>query len=590
MLKVAAGFAKAHPQLFSMEVWGGATFDVSMRFHFEDPWERLAKLRKAIPNILLQMLIRGANGVGYSAYPDNLIEAFVEKSWETGVDIFRIFDSLNWMQNIAPCIEMVRKRTGGIAEGTLCYTGDILDLSRTKYNLQYYLRMAKDLENAGAHMIGIKDMSGLLKPYAAYELVSALKNEVKIPIHLHTHDTSSLQSATYLKAIEAGVDIVDCALGALSGLTSQPNLNAIVEMMKFHERENPLDVQSLNAYSSYWETIRDYYSPFESGLKAGTAEIFEHEIPGGQFSNLKQQAKALGLGDRLPEIKKSYRDANDLFGDIVKVTPSSKVVGDMAQFMVANQLTSEDILNKGRSISFPDSVVSFFRGDIGQPEGGFPVVLQKMILKNKEPYIDRPNQHLKPLDLEAEFKNFLYEFGHDLNFNDFLSYQLYPKVFLEYLNAYREYGDVSVIPTKYFLYGMKPGEETTIEIVRGKTLLVKLVSIGPVDVEGKRVLFFKLNGQTRNLEIQDNNSEIKLKENKKVDINNSLQIGSPLQGLLTTVFVKEGDNVQINQPLFLIEAMKMETTVTASQSGQVKSVVLPPASLVQTDDLIIELE
>lgn len=590
MLKVAAGFAKAHPQLFSMEVWGGATFDVSMRFQYEDPWQRLAKLRKAIPNVLLQMLIRGANGVGYSAYPDNLIAAFVEKSWETGVDVFRIFDSLNWMQNIAPVITMVRSRTGGLAEGTLCYTGDILDPSKTKYNLQYYLRMAKDLENAGAHLIGIKDMSGLLKPYAAFELVSALKNEVKIPIHLHTHDTSSLQAATYLKAIEAGVDIVDCALGSLSGLTAQPNLNAIVEMLRFHEREQPMDIQSLHAYSNYWETVRTYYQPFESGLKSGSAEVFEHEIPGGQFSNLQQQAKALGLGDRLPAIKKTYREANELFGDIVKVTPSSKVVGDMAQFMVANQLSAADILQKGNSISFPDSVVSFFKGDLGQPEGGFPAALQQMVLKNKKPYTDRPNHHLPPLDLEEAFKNFQYECGHDLNFTDFLSAQFYPKVFLDYLDIYRKYGDISVIPTKYFLYGMKPGEETTVEIVRGKTLLVKLVSIGPVDASGKRVLFFKLNGQTRNLEIQDHNSGIKLIENRKADLNNDLHIGSPLQGLLTAVFVKAGDTVEVNQPLFLIEAMKMETTVTASQPGKVKSIVLPPSTLVQTDDLIVELD
>lgn len=590
MLKVASGFARAHPQTFSMEVWGGATFDVCLRFQLEDPWQRLAKLRRAIPNILLQMLIRGCNGVGYSAYPDNLIGAFVEKSWETGVDIFRIFDSLNWMENIAPCIEMVRTRTGGIAEGTLCYTGDILDVNRTKYDLKYYLRMAKDLENAGAHILGIKDMSGLLKPYAATELVTALKDTVKIPIHLHTHDTSSLQAATYLKAIEAGVDVVDCALGSLSGLTSQPNFNAIVEMMRFHERENTFDIDSLNAYSDYWETVRDYYAPFESGMKAGSAEVFRHEIPGGQYSNLKQQATALGLGERIGEIKHAYTEANRLFGDIVKVTPSSKVVGDMAQYMVANHLTAEDVLVKGERLSFPDSVISFFRGDIGQPEGGFPGRLQRIVLKGQEAYTERPNAHLEPLDLDTDFRRFRREFGEDLAFTDYLSYQFYPKVFPDYLKAYREFGDVSIVPTQFFLYGMEPGEETTIELDKGKTLLVKLVSIGPADAEGNRTVFFKLNGQTRNLEIRDRQSGSVKRENRKVNLANPKQVGSPLQGMLSTIFVAEGDAVSVNQPLFVIEAMKMETTVTSAVAGVVKQVEISAGTLVNTDDLVLEVE
>src|SRR5690606_34799929 len=356
----------------------------------------------------------------------------------------------------------VRKRTAGLAEGTLCYTGDILDPKRTKYDLNYYLRMAKDMKNAGAHILEIKDMSGLLKPYAAEELINGLKATVNIPIHLHTHDTSSLQTATYLKAIEAGVDVVDCALGSMSGLTSQPNFNAILEMMRFHERENPFDTDSLRAYSDYWETVRTYYAPFESGIVASSAEVFWHEIPGGQYSNLKQQAAALGLEGRIDEIKESYAAANRLFGDIVKVTPSSKVVGDMAQYMVSNQLNEQDVLSRGETLPFPDSVVSFFRGDIGQPEGGFPAKLQHMVLKGQPAYTDRPNTHLPPLDLAADFKSFLAQYGQDLVFTDYLSYKFYPKVFVEYLQAYRKYGDVSVVPTPYFLYGMKPGEETTI--------------------------------------------------------------------------------------------------------------------------------
>lgn len=589
MLKVAEGFAKHHPQTFSMEAWGGATFDVCLRFLHEDPWRRLEKLREAMPNILIQMLIRGCNGVGYAAYPDNLIESFVEKSWEKGVDIFRIFDSLNWMENIAPCIEMVRKKTKGLAEGSLCYTGDILDPKRTKYSLEYYLKLAKDLENAGSHILGVKDMSGLLKPYAAKLLIEALKDTVKIPIHLHTHDTSSLQPATYLMAIEAGVDVIDCALGSLSGTTSQPNFNAIVEMMRFHERENPYDQKSLNAYSNYWETVREYYYPFESGLKSSSAEVFQHEIPGGQYSNLKPQAIALGLGDQFELIKQRYADVNQLFGDIVKVTPSSKVVGDMAQFMVANQITPEDIFTRGEQLSFPESVVSFFLGEIGQPEGGFPEVLQRILLKGKKPFTDRPNKHLAPLNLELEYEAFKKEFGDDLSYTMYLAYKFYPKVTADAIKAFRLYGDVSVIPTKYFFYGMKPGEETTIEIAKGKTLLVRLLSIGPADDNGMRTVFFKLNGQTRDIEIQDKSVKVVKLENRKVDKDISNHIGSPLQGLLSKVFVKVGDQVKKNQPLFMIEAMKMESNISAIADGVVKSITLPAGTMVNTDDLVLEL-
>lgn len=589
MLKVAEGFAKHHPQTFSMEAWGGATFDVCLRFLHEDPWKRLEKLREAMPNILIQMLIRGCNGVGYAAYPDNLIESFVETSWEKGVDIFRIFDSLNWMENIAPCIEMVRKKTKGLAEGSLCYTGDILDPKRTKYSLEYYLKLAKDLENAGSHILGVKDMSGLLKPYAAKLLIEALKDTVKIPIHLHTHDTSSLQPATYLMAIEAGVDVIDCALGSLSGTTSQPNFNAIVEMMRFHERENPYDQKSLNAYSNYWEAVREYYYPFESGLKSSSAEVYEHEIPGGQYSNLKPQAIALGLGDQFELIKQRYADVNQLFGDIVKVTPSSKVVGDMAQFMVANQISPEDIFARGEQLSFPDSVVSFFMGEIGQPEGGFPVALQNILLKGKTPFTDRPNKHLAPLNLEMEFEAFKKEFGDDLSYTMYLAYKFYPKVTADAIKTFRLYGDVSVIPTRYFFYGMKPGEETTIEIAKGKTLLVRLLSIGPADDNGIRTVFFKLNGQTRDIEIQDKSVKVVKLENRKVDKDSSNHIGSPLQGLLSKVFVKAGDQVKKNQPLFMIEAMKMESNISAIADGVIKSITLAAGTMVNTDDLVLEL-
>ena len=593
MLKVAESFAKNHPNTFSMEVWGGATFDVCLRFLHESPWTRLRELRKAVPNILFQMLLRGSNGVGYKAYPDNLIEKFVEKSWENGVDIFRIFDSLNWVKAMEPSINYVRK-TGGIAEAALSYTGDILDTKQTKYNLKYYTQLAKDLENAGAHMIAIKDMAGLLKPYAATELVTALKDTVDLPIHLHTHDTSSLQTASYLKAIEAGVDVVDVALGGLSGLTSQPNFNAVVEMMKGQEREHDFNMEKLNQFSNFWEDTRDMYYPFESGLKAGTAEVFQHEIPGGQYSNLRPQATALGLADRFDDVKKMYAEVNTMFGNLIKVTPSSKVVGDMAIFMVTNNLTPEDVMTRGDEISFPESVINFFKGDLGQPTGGFPKELQQIILKNKKPYTDRPNAHLKPIDFTKEYADFKEKFQvgftRAIEIEDFLSYTLYPKVFEAAHENYKSYGNVALIPTKNFFYGMKLREETLIELEPGKTIIVKLLSVGIPNDEGKRIVFFKVNGENRYVEILDTSLNIKKQENEKADLDDNNQIGAPLQGSLYKVLVKKGQDIKENDPLFVIEAMKMETTVTAHKAGKIKSITLDEGSMVKQDDLIITFE
>ncbi|NQY29361.1 MAG: pyruvate carboxylase [Flavobacteriaceae bacterium] len=593
MLKVAEGFAKNHPEVFSMEVWGGATFDVCLRFLQENPWERLEQLRKAMPNVLLQMLIRGSNGVGYTAYPDNLIGKFVEQSWEKGVDLFRIFDSLNWMKSIAPCIEHVRTRTQGLAEGSICYTGDILDPKNKKYNLKYYVNLAKEIEGAGAHILGIKDMAGLLKPYAAYELISALKAELKIPIHLHTHDTSSIQSATYLKAVEAGVDVLDVALGGLSGLTSQPNFNSIVEMLKFHERENKLNVDSLNEYSNYWETVREYYYPFESGLKAGSGEVFKHEIPGGQYSNLKPQAQALGLEDRFHEITRMYSDVNQLFGDIVKVTPSSKVVGDMAQYLVSNNLTVQDVLERGDTISFPQSVISFFKGDLGQPVGGFPKELQKLILKDQVAYTDRPNAHLAALNIEEEYQEFLNifdkEMGRATDITDFLSYKLYPKVFLDAYNKHLKYGNLMNLPTKNFFYGMERGEEITVEIDKGKTLLISLDSVGRPNEDGMVTVYFKVNGQSRSVKIKDASIKVDKVVHAKAEKGNDKHIGAPLQGMLSEVLVKNGEKVVKNQALFIIEAMKMETTITAISDTVIENVVLQSGVMVNSDDLIVVL-
>ncbi|WP_347924153.1 pyruvate carboxylase [Pontimicrobium sp. SW4] len=594
MLKVAEGYAKNNPDIFSMEVWGGATFDVCMRFLQENPWERLLLLRKAMPNVLLQMLIRGSNGVGYTAYSDNLIEKFVEQSWEKGVDIFRIFDSLNWMKSIAPCIEHVRNKTQGLAEGSICYTGDILNPENTKYNLRYYTSLAKDIENAGAHILAIKDMAGLLKPYAAFELVSALKQEINIPIHLHTHDTSSIQSATYLKAIEAGVDVVDVALGGLSGLTSQPNFNSVVEMLKFRDRESNMNIDSLNEYSNYWETVREYYYPFESGLKAGSGEVFKHEIPGGQYSNLKPQAQALGLEDRFHEITKMYGDVNLLFGDIVKVTPSSKVVGDMAQYLVSNNLTIRDVLERGDTISFPQSVVSFFKGDLGQPVGGFPKDLQKLILKDEEPYTDRPNAHIEPIDFEEEYKYFKKVFesglGRPIDITDFLSYRLYPKVFTDAFNNHLKYDNLMNLPTKNFFYGMERGEEITVELDKGKTLLITLESVGRPNKDGLVTVYFKVNGQGRSVQIKDESIKVDKVEHIKADKNNPKEIGAPLQGMLSTILVKKGEKVAKNQPLFVIEAMKMETTITAIDEATIKQLVLKSGVMVNSEDLVLILD
>ncbi len=589
MLRVAESFAHHHPELFSMEVWGGATFDVALRFLRECPWKRLQLLRAAIPNIMLQMLIRGANAVGYASYPDNLVEKFIEKSWENGIDVFRIFDSLNWTKSMLVSIKAVRERTGGLAEACICYTGDILDPKRKKYSLQYYLDLAKQLEDAGAHIIGIKDMAGLLKPYSAEVLVKELKKSLSIPIHLHTHDTSGGQSATYLKAIEAGVDVVDVALSSLSGLTSQPNFNSLVEALRNTPHEVDINMDSLNAFSNYWETVREYYYPFESGLMGGTAEVYKHEIPGGQYSNLKPQAVSMGLADRMDDIKKAYVDVNELFGDIVKVTPSSKVVGDMAMFMVTQNLSKEDVLAKGDALSFPESVKSMFRGDIGQPYGGRPSQLQKMILKDEKPYTDLPNAHLQPVDFDKEFENFLNQFDSYQTFLDFLSWKFYPKVFEEYYAFRKMYGDLSTVPTATFFYGMKSNEEIMVELGQGKNILVRLLYVGShIDEDGQRTVYFRLNGQTRGIEVKDKKALVKRITNAKAK--GMKQIGAPLQGRLSKIFITPNQEIKKNMPLFTIEAMKMETTITATADLIVKDILLKEGTMVEADDVVVEIQ
>lgn len=588
MMKVAEGFSKHFPQLFSMEMWGGATFDVAMRFLHEDPWARLQMLRKAMPNVLTQMLIRSSNAVGYTAYPDNLVERFIEESWNNGLDVFRIFDSLNWFDSMKTSINAVNERTGGIAEACICYTGDILDPNQHKYTLEYYIDFAKKLEDAGAHILGIKDMAGLLKPYSAHKLITELKKSVDIPIHLHTHDTSGLQVATYLQAVEAGVDIMDVALSSMSGLTSQPNFNSLVAMFENHPRAEKFDLKKLNEYSNYWENVREQYYPFESGLKAGTAQIFDHEIPGGQYSNLRPQARGLGLEDQFETIKDNYKTVNQMFGDIVKVTPSSKVVGDMALFMTSNNLTEQDVMEKGETLSFPESVINFFKGDLGQPYQGFPEKLQKVILKNTKPYTDRPNAHLAPIDFDKEFAEFQQKFNKHCNFLDFLSYKFYPKVFEDYFNHHKQYGDVSYIPTKAFFYGLKANEEITIEFESGKMIIAEYLYATKADEDSYKTVFFNLNGQTRGVKIKDNSAISTKVKHQKAE--GEKEIGAPLQGKLVKITVKAGDTVKKEQSLFVLEAMKMESTVTAPADGKIKKVHLAEGTMVGQSDLVIEFE
>lgn len=588
MLAITRSFAHHHPQTFSLECWGGATFDVALRFLHECPWGRLKQLREAAPNILLQMLIRGSNAVGYKSYPDNLVEKFIEKAGETGVDIFRIFDSLNLISEMTVSINAVRNYTGGIAEAAICYTGEMLDPNQKKYNLQYYLDMARRLEDAGAHILAIKDMAGLLKPFTAELLISSLKEAVSLPIHLHTHDTASIQSATYLKAIEAGVDVVDVAIASLSGVTAQPNFNSIVAMMAGHSRELPYDMDSLNQFSNYWEDVRELYYPFESDLKTGTAQVYQHEIPGGQYSNLRPQARSLGLEDQFEQIKRNYAIANRMFGDIIKVTPSSKIVGDFALFLTSNNLSEEDIFEKGHLLSFPDSVISFFKGEIGIPFGGFPKRLQEIILKGEKPNTGRSNEGLEPVNFDAEYPEFQKKYGENVDFLDYLSWKMYPKVFDEFYAHNLECGVVEKLPTKAFFYGLEIGEEIDVEISPGKILIIRLEEIGHrLDEKGNRNVIFELNGQMRQVLVKDHKFKSTKQPNAKAQ--GERQIGSPLQGKIGSMMVKEGDSVDERTPLFVIEAMKMETVVTANQKGIVTKIQLPSGSMVAQDDLVLEL-
>jgi len=589
MLHIAEPTAKLLPNLFSTEMWGGATFDVAYRFLKEDPWERLLSLREKMPNILFQMLLRGANAVGYKNYPDNVIREFVQLSAHAGIDVFRIFDSLNWIKGMEVAIDAVRQ-TGKIAEAAICYTGDIDDPTRTKFTMDYYKQLAKELENQGAHILAIKDMAGLLKPNAAYRFISELKDTVSIPIHLHTHDTSGNGILTYSKAIEAGVDIVDAALSTMAGMTSQPSMNSLYYALEGTDRKPKLDIKSMEQLSYYWEDVRKFYQDFESGMIAPHTEVYQHEMPGGQYSNLQQQAKAVGLGDRWDEVKDMYRRVNLMFGDIVKVTPSSKVVGDMALFMVQNNLDEELVLVNGATLDFPDSVVELFEGMLGQPTGGFPEQLQKVILKGKEAVTIRPGELLEAVDFDQLKEELYKEIKRPVTSFDTIAYALYPKVFLEYVKTQERFENITNLDTPTFLYGMRRGEEIEVEIETGKTLIVKLISIGHPHPDGTRAVYFELNGVKREITVKDESITSTVVTKPKIDPSNSNQIGATMPGTVIKVLVQKGEKVQKGDHLIITEAMKMETTVQAPFTGVIKEVYASNGEAITTGDLLMEIE
>jgi len=597
MIRVAPAYAANLPQLFSVECWGGATFDVAYRFLQECPWQRLRDLRAAMPNLMTQMLLRASNGVGYTNYPDNVVQAFVAQSARAGVDVFRVFDSLNWVENMRVAMDAVLE-ANKVCEGSICYTGDILDPARPKYDLKYYVAMGKELKAAGAHVLGVKDMAGLLKPAAARVLVKALKQEVGLPIHLHTHDTSGAGAATILAACDAGVDAVDAAMDAFSGGTSQPCLGAIVAALKHTERDTGLDMGAIRAISNYWEKVRAQYAAFESGLPAPDSEVYLHEMPGGQFTNLKAQARSLGLEERWHEVAQAYADANRMFGDIVKVTPSSKVVGDMALMMVAQGLSRAQVEDPAVEVAFPESVVDMLRGNLGQPHGGWPEGIQRKVLKGEAPLTGRPGLHLPAVDLEATRQKLSEDLrlgdeeaeGETVDDEDLNGYLMYPKVFMDYRARHRIYGPVRVLPTRTFFYGMEPGEEISAEIDPGKTLEIRLQAVGETTDDGEVRVFFELNGQPRVIRVPNRAVQAKTGARPKAQDGNPGHVGAPMPGAIAALAVSVGQKVRAGDLLLTIEAMKMETGLHADRAATVRAIHVQPGAQIDAKDLLVELE
>ena len=587
LIAIAPVYARLLPQLFSVECWGGATFDVAMRFLDECPWAWLERLRAAMPNLLTQMLLRASNGVGYTTYPDNVVRYFVRQSAENGIDLFRIFDSLNWVENMRPAMDAVLE-TGKLCEAAICYTGDITDPDRTKYDLEYYVALARELEAAGAHILGLKDMAGLCKPAAARRLVETLKQEIDIPIHFHTHDTSGISAASVLAAVDAGVDAVDAAMDSMSGLTSQPSFGSITAALRHSGRDPGIDPDTVMTLSTYWEQVRNQYRAFESDFRAGTSDVYNHGIPGGQYTNLREQARSLGIDNqRWPEVSRAFAEVNRMFGDIVKVTPSSKVVGDMALMMVTGGLTPEDVADPEREIAFPESVVSLFAGELGQPHGGFPRELQEKILKGREPITVRPGSVLPDADLEASREEAEKKAQRPISDAEFASWLMYPQVFTDYAATRRKYGDVSVLPTPVYFYGMEPGEEVAVDIERGRTLFIRYLARSETDQKGECTVFFELNGQPRTVRVTDRSAAAAVTELPKAEEGNTGHVGAPMPGMVTKVFFGEGEAVEEGDVLVAIEAMKMETVIRAGRGGVVQKVVAPVGATVDTKDLLV---
>ncbi|MEM9319196.1 MAG: pyruvate carboxylase [Pseudomonadota bacterium] len=589
MINVAPAYAANLPELFSVECWGGATFDVAYRFLQECPWQRLRDIRAKMPNILTQMLLRASNGVGYTNYPDNVVESFVAQAAASGVDVFRVFDSLNWVDNMRVAMDAVQA-SGKICEGTICYTGDILDPTRAKYDVAYYVDMAKAMEGAGAHVLGLKDMAGLLKPAAASVLIRALKDAVGLPIHFHTHDTAGIACGTILAAAEAGVDAVDCAMDALSGNTSQATLGTVVEALMHTDRDTGLDIRAIREISDYWEAVRGHYAAFESGLQAPASEVYLHEMPGGQFTNLKAQARSLGLEERWHEVAQMYADVNQMFGDIVKVTPSSKVVGDMALMMVSQGLTRDDVEDPDTEVAFPDSVIGMMKGDLGQPKGGFPETIVAKVLKGDSPNLERPGKHLAAIDLEATRSTLETELGIDIDDEDLNGYLMYPKVFTDYSTRHKDYGPVRTLPTKTFFYGMEPGDEIEAEIDPGVSLVIRLSAVGETNDEGETRVFFELNGAPRAVRVANRRVAATHAKRQKVEAGNTAHIGAPMPGVVASVGASAGQKVKAGDLLLTIEAMKMETGIHSERDAVIKSVHVAPGEQIDAKDLLVELE
>jgi pyruvate carboxylase len=586
LLNIADVYAQLCPELFSLEMWGGATFDTSMRFLKECPWARLEQLRVRVPNILFQMLLRASNAVGYTNYPDNVVQEFVKEAAAAGIDVFRVFDALNWMPNMKVAMDAVLK-TGAICEASICYTGDLTDPTRTKYNLKYYVDLAKELERMGAHILAIKDMAGLCKPNAAKQLIAALRQEIGIPIHFHTHDTGGVQAASILRATEADLDVADAAMAPMSGGTSQPNLNNIVEMFRHTQHDTGLNSRHLDSIAEYWRAAREFYTPFETQVLPATADLYHHEMPGGQYTNLFQQARALGLADQWARICAVYADVNELFGDIVKVTPTSKAVGDMALFMVANDLSKEDVLNKDRDIAFPASVIDLISGGMGQPPGGFPQAIKERVLLGKKEFKGRPGETLPPADFDAAGKEVAEFLDHEPSHREIVTSLLYPKVFKDFALHQQAYSDTSVLPTPNFFYGLLEGEEIAVDIEPGKTLIIKYLATGNAHPDGKRTVFYELNGQPREIMVVDQSMDSDIPESVKADANNPGHVGSSMPGMVVLVAVQVGDLIKKGQKLLTLEAMKMETTINAEVDGKVTEVLVSAGSQVETGDLLL---